>query len=167
MAGTSAISADTTAATPQVNSSVAESRPIMPAPTRARPSAPGMRRAPGAIGARKNTSASGSNIDAASSNMRRHDNAERRSETGKHQALDDELTRDLRAARANRRSHGHFPPLAQRFGDQEIRQIHARDQQHQSDGAEQTPAPHDADHRRRATNTAMPPSRSTTCRRTR
>ena len=67
----------------------------------------------------------------------RHDNAERRSETGKHQALDDELTRDLRAARADRRSHGHLPPLAQRFGDQEIRQIHARDQQHQSDGTEQ------------------------------
>ena len=66
----------------------------------------------------------------------RHDNAERRSETGKHQALDDELTRDLHAARANRRSHGHFPPLAQRFGDQEIRQVHARDQQHQADRAE-------------------------------
>ena len=50
-------------------------------------------------------------------------------------AFNSELTDDASAAGADRGTNGDFAPTADRFRDKQVCQVHARDQQHEPDGA--------------------------------
>ena len=58
-------------------------------------------------------------------------------DAGQHEALDDQLPDDPRAAGAERDAHRDFLLAADRAREQQVGDIGARDQQHQRDGAEQ------------------------------
>ena len=79
---------------------------------------------------------SGRSVAAAASSTAGDDQSAEGSGAGEQHALDHELARDARASGAERHPDGDFATAGDRFGDEKIREVHARDQQHESHGAE-------------------------------
>jgi hypothetical protein len=67
----------------------------------------------------------------------RHGHADSAAEQGEESALRQELAHQARAARAQRRADGHFPPPRRRAREQQVGHVRARDQQHGEHGAQQ------------------------------
>ena len=146
-AGSSDTSMAVSSATPPVNTTVIASRPIIDAPMRVSPDAPAILGVPGATAERKNTSGSGMTAAAAAEQREGDEQPGGRAEHRQHDPLGDELPHDPSAAGANRDADGDLAAAGHRLGSDEIRQIHARDQQHEADRAEQ--------HQRRAPNVGI------------
>ena len=108
----------------------------MPAPTRVRPAAPAMRCVPGLMAVRKKTFESGSKCRGCGQQHGRDDQRRRwlrrRPASGSRPRTDG----DTPASGAERHADGDFAAARDRFGDEKVREVHARDQQHESDGAE-------------------------------
>ena len=92
---------------------------------------------PGATAERKNTSGSGMTAAAAASSAKATSSPRGRAERRQHHAFDEELPHDASAAGADRDADGDLAAPRHRPGGDEIRQVHARDQQHEADRAEQ------------------------------
>ena len=65
--------------------------------------------------------------------------AQQTADDAEHAAFGEALTRQPSPARAKRRSHGELPLPRHRASEQKARDVRARDEQHDTDGAEQQP----------------------------